>query len=150
MAPEQAGPQPQVLVVEDDAPIRELIALVLADAGFDVVPARDDTEALAALRRRVPDLMVIDMHLAGSAPVDAVLSRLRAGLQGELPVLAISGSREQARAAALGAYAFLPKPFDVDELVQLARKGLLAGRHPEAWRLPPHVRKSEVPARVSA
>src|ERR1700732_2731054 len=55
----------RVLIVEDDADIRELIRYNLAQEGFVVEEAADGAQALERVRRRVPDLMVLDLMLPG-------------------------------------------------------------------------------------
>jgi DNA-binding response OmpR family regulator len=113
----------KVLVVEDDPGIRELVRLALHEAGFRVEEARDGGEAIRAIdgHRLPPDrlcLVLLDLMLP---KVDglAVLNHLAA--QGaKVPVVAMSASREKLQAAAeAGAQEILPKPFDLDKLLEV-------------------------------
>ena len=61
----QRGLRYRVLIVEDDADIRELIRYNLAQEGFAVEEAADGAQALEKVKRRVPDLMVLDLMLPG-------------------------------------------------------------------------------------
>jgi CheY-like chemotaxis protein len=108
----------RVLVVEDDAGIRQVLREALAMEGYDVREAPDGAAALAALAAWRPDVIVLDLMM----PVMDGW-RLRAELLArpelrELPVIVVSASRHlDARTAELRAAAVLPKPFDVDRLI---------------------------------
>ena len=103
------APRKRVLVLEDDAAIGELIRVVLMDEGFEAALARDGGEALEFVRERPPELMLADIHLAGSEPVEEIIRAIRAHTGPELPVLAMSASSEHERCHALGAYGFVDK-----------------------------------------
>jgi DNA-binding response OmpR family regulator len=113
-----------VLVVDDDAIVRGLICHALEDDGLSVVAAENGRVALeqAALVR--PRLIVLDVSLpivAGSG----VAAGVREIVSPDVPILVITADGHPLeKARALGAYASLSKPFDVDELVALVRSGL--------------------------
>jgi CheY-like chemotaxis protein len=113
-----------VLVVDDDPIVRTLICRALEDEGLPVVAADNGMLALEEARRVRPRVVVLDVSL----PVlggDAVAARLRELLAGDLRILVITADGHPAeKARALGAYAYLSKPFDVDELVDTVRRSL--------------------------
>src|SRR5581483_297861 len=112
-----------VLLVDDEPAIRELLADVLRDGGYDVVEARDGVEALRTLEQHAlsvdsPSLIVLDLMLPNTDGLE-VLGHLAA--QGvRLPVVVMSTSRDLLSAAvAAGARAVLRKPFDLNDLLRL-------------------------------
>jgi two-component system, OmpR family, phosphate regulon response regulator PhoB len=119
MAP-QDTPVPRVLVVEDEPDIAALIAYQLTREGFRVETAGTGPEALQAVSRDIPDLVVLDRMLPGLSG-DEVLQRLRAeAATSNLPVLVLTAKREQEeriKGLELGADDYLTKPFSPRELV---------------------------------
>lgn len=118
-----------VLVVDDDPSVRTLIVRVLEEDGLSVIHAQDGREALQQARMQTPALVVLDLllpHLNG----DKVASALRSSSDSaDTPILLISVDRAlQQKAAQLGAYAYLEKPFELDDLLAAVRSGL-ANRH---------------------
>jgi two-component system OmpR family response regulator len=111
-----------VLVVDDDAAIRGLLAEALADAGYEVETAPDGAAALARAAARPPALVVLDSRMPG---VDgpAFLRRYRAGGAAPAPVLGVAASA-QGRAALVeaGVDAALAKPFALDALLALVAR----------------------------
>ena len=116
-----------VLVIDDDPQVRYLIRLALEEEGFDVATAGDGAHALQLAAERSPGLVVLDVSLPDMASV-TVADQLRAACPA-VPVLVITADgRAAEKAARLGAYAYLHKPFDVGDLVALVRRGLQADR----------------------
>jgi two-component system nitrogen regulation response regulator NtrX len=110
-----------VLVVEDNADLREMYAQILEMSGHEVASAETAAEALALIQARRPDVAVLDLGVVGGG-MDAVVASLR----GEPPVALIlaSGAPDLAeRAAALGA-ACLQKPFGPERLVDAVEAAL--------------------------
>jgi DNA-binding response OmpR family regulator len=113
-----------ILVIDDDPDLRVAVAGVLADEGFDVDMAVDGQLGLEQAARHPPDLVVLDLMLPD---LDAyiVAAGLRAGQGETVPILAITADgRAGEKAARVGAYAYLHKPFDLDELLLAVRRGL--------------------------
>jgi DNA-binding response OmpR family regulator len=105
-----------VLVIEDDGPIAEMLALLLGGEGYAVEVARTGPEGVAQARTLAPDLITLDLALPG-ADGTSVLRELRA-VAGESPVVVISAHPNQLAAPdrALAA-AVISKPFDLDDML---------------------------------
>jgi two-component system response regulator MprA len=121
-----------ILVVDDDGPIRRMLARTLGVVGYEVEAVADGGEALAAVERSVPDAVVLDVGLPGLDGL-AVCRRLRAkGLI--VPVLLLT-ARDAVpdRVAGLdaGADDYLVKPFATDELLARVRALLRRGKPAE-------------------
>ncbi len=120
----QASPVPRVLVVEDEPDIAALIAYQLTREGFRVETVGNGAEALEAVGKDTPDLVVLDRMLPGLSG-DAVLARLRSEPStAHVPVLLLTAKREQEdriTGLELGADDYLTKPFSPRELVLRAQ-----------------------------
>lgn len=115
-----------ILVVEDDARLRDRLARYLTGEGFRVTAAPDAAEARARMRGISPDLLVLDVMMPGESGLDLTRS-LRAEQGHDLPVLMLTarGAPEDRIAGfEAGADDYLPKPFEPRELV-LRIKALL-------------------------
>jgi two-component system nitrogen regulation response regulator NtrX len=121
----------EILVVDDEEDIRDLIAGILHDEGFETRVAGDSDSALGAVRQRRPQLVVLDIWLQGSK-LDGiqVLDTLKRE-QPDLPIVMISGHGSIETAVASikkGAYDFIEKPFKADRLVHVVGRALEAAR----------------------
>jgi DNA-binding response OmpR family regulator len=113
-----------VLLVEDDAVLRETLRWALEDEGFQVVEAVDGLDAVDQATARRPGLVVLDMGLPGLDGY-GVAAALRARYGGELPILVVTADGHASdKASRVGAYAYLHKPFDIDHLVARVHQGL--------------------------
>jgi signal transduction histidine kinase/CheY-like chemotaxis protein len=126
-----------VLVVEDEADTCELLAAALGHSGADVDSAASAAEALAALRRRRPDVLVCDIGMAGEDGYTLLASvrALPAEEGGMVPAIALTAyarADDRRRALAAGYQIHLPKPVDPDELISVVAR--LAGRSRSASR----------------
>ncbi len=124
---------PSLLVVDDDASIRRMLDRTLTAAGYEVALAADGGQALAAVERAAPDLIVLDLAMPG---VDgpAVLRRLR-GRGLATPVLLLTARdslSDRVDGLDAGADDYLVKPFETDELLARIRALLRRGKTPEA------------------
>src|SRR6266571_7460163 len=120
-----------ILIVDDEADIRELVSGILQDEGFITRSARDSDDALAHVASRRPSLVFLDIWLQGSR-LDGLqlLDAMKAQHQ-ELPVVMISGHGNIETAVAAikqGAYDFIEKPFKADRLVLVAQRALETSR----------------------
>ena len=117
-----------ILVAEDDRAIRFSLACSLKAEGYRVIEAGDGDEALARIEREHPDAVLLDLKMPGRDGL-AVLAELGPALA-DLPVIVITaygGSAAAIEAMRRGAYDYLTKPFDLDE-VQLTLKRALRQR----------------------
>src|SRR4249919_543901 len=122
----------EVLVVDDEADIRELVSGVLEDEGYAVRSAADSTAALDAIDDRRPSLVLLDVWLQGSKLDGLQLLEQIKKRDPTLPVLMISGHGNLDTAVAAireGAVDFIEKPFKADRLLHLV------GRATETDRL---------------
>ncbi|MDO9428626.1 MAG: sigma-54 dependent transcriptional regulator [Methylobacterium sp.] len=120
-----------ILIVDDEADIRDLVAGILDDEGHRTRTAGGSDEALAAIESRRPHLVFLDIWLQGSR-LDGlqVLDQIKAG-HPDLPVVMISGHGNIETAVAAikaGAYDFIEKPFKADRLILVAERALEASR----------------------
>src|ERR1700744_3403949 len=118
-----------VLVVDDEADIRDLVAGILSDEGYAVRTANDSESALAAVRARKPALLILDIWMAGGGMDGLELLDLVKDLDGDLPVIMISGHGNIETAVSAikrGAYEFLEKPFKSDRLLLVVERALEA------------------------
>jgi DNA-binding NtrC family response regulator len=115
----------RILVVDDDATIRETVSEVLGRRGFDVIPAESGENALAAARQHRFDLLLIDLRLPDMDGLE-VMRRLRADDDRALAVImtAYPDVRTAIQALKAGAYDYLNKPFDLDDLKGLVQRAL--------------------------
>lgn len=118
-----------VLVVDDEADIRDLVAGILADEGYEVRTASDSESALAAVRARRPSLLILDIWMQGGGMDGLELLDLVKSLDPDLPVVMISGHGNIETAVSAikrGAYDFLEKPFKSDRLLLVVERALEA------------------------
>ena len=117
---------PTVLLVEDEPPVRELVAELLREEGYEVREARDGAEAIRALDDcLLPSgracLILLDMMLPRVDGVGVLRHLAERGTH--VPVVAMSASRKQlAVAEAAGVDSVVPKPFDLDDLLAVVER----------------------------
>ena len=116
-----------ILIVDDEADIRELVAGILGDEGHETRTAHDADSALAAISDRAPRLVFLDIWLQGSR-LDglALLDEIKV-MHPDLPVVMISGHGNIETAVSAirrGAYDFIEKPFKADRLILIAERAL--------------------------
>jgi two-component system nitrogen regulation response regulator NtrX len=136
-----------ILIVDDEADIRELVSGILEDEGHRTRLARDSDEALRVIEERRPQLVILDIWLQGSR-LDGleVLSVIKRTYP-ELPVVIISGHGNVETAVTAikrGAYDYIEKPFKADRLVLVTLRAL------EASQLKREVRELKERSTVSA
>jgi len=152
------GLRPVILVVDDEPGLRESFRLIL-DEDFEVIDVADGVAALDVVRTSQVDLVLLDIRLPGMDGIE-VLERIKA-IDEALEVVLVTAVRTVRTAVAamkLGAFDYLTKPFEEDELLSLVRRALerrslerevvylrselerrhaweLVGQHPEMQRL---------------
>ena len=120
-----------ILIVDDEADIRELVSGILGDEGYEPRTAIDARTALLAVEARLPMLVVLDIWLEGSHLDGLELLNVLKSDHPDLPVLIISGHGNIETAVAAikhGAYDYLEKPFKADRLLLAVRRALEAAR----------------------
>ncbi|MEM7505109.1 MAG: sigma-54 dependent transcriptional regulator [Pseudomonadota bacterium] len=120
-----------ILVVDDEADIRDLISELLVDEGYSSRTAHDADSAFTAIETQAPDLIILDIWLQGSR-MDGIeiLKSVKRDNPG-IPIVIISGhgNIEVAVAAVKqGAYDFIEKPFNIDQLLVVVGRALEASR----------------------
>ena len=136
MSARAAGTAASILLVEDKDSLRAMLRLALEAQGHAVIEARDEPEAVAALRDSQPAVVLSDLRL----PIGDGLGVLRAAKEAdpELPVIVMTahGSIQDAVAAMKhGALDFLAKPVDPDHLLLLVERALAQRRLLNEYRL---------------
>jgi two-component system nitrogen regulation response regulator NtrX len=117
----------EILIVDDEADIRDLVAGILQDEGYTTRTARNSDDALSAIATRRPNLVFLDIWLQGSKLDGLQLLDSVKQEHTELPVVMISGHGNIETAVAAikhGAYDFIEKPFKADRLVLVADRAL--------------------------
>jgi len=120
-----AGTRTRVLVVDDEPHVVWMLKFGLEAEGYETISAGDGVAALEAVRAHHPTLMLLDVMM----PVMdgwAVLENLRSFSEGYRPrvvvLSALSSLGDRAKATKLGAEAFVAKPFDVDDVLDILRQ----------------------------
>ncbi|WP_119391781.1 nitrogen assimilation response regulator NtrX [Taklimakanibacter lacteus] len=120
-----------ILIVDDEADIRELISGILQDEGYETRLARNSDAALAAMADRRPSLIVLDIWLQDSKLDGLDLMTVIRERHPELPVVIISGHGNIETAVSAikrGAYDYIEKPFNADRLILVVGRALEASR----------------------
>lgn len=119
----------KILIIDDEKALRQAMAQILKDEGHDVVEAGDGEQGLKMIQQDItsrPDLVFLDLKMPKTQG-SAVLKALGSKTLFELPVIVMTAygtSRTAIEAMQLGAYDYLTKPFDLEDLVNLAQKAL--------------------------
>ncbi|MCW2285523.1 two-component system nitrogen regulation response regulator NtrX [Rhodoblastus acidophilus] len=116
-----------ILIVDDEADIRELVSGILQDEGYSTRTARNSDEALAAIEARRPSMIFLDIWMQGSKLDGLQLLENVKRHHETLPIVMISGHGNIETAVTAirhGAYDFIEKPFKADRLVLVAERAL--------------------------
>lgn len=106
-----------ILVVDDEANIVDLIVEVLNEEGYKVRRAHDGNSALAQIAVSTPGMILLDLSMPDMIGT-TLLQRIRTEGIGDMPVVIMTASSQSADVfTAIGATDFLPKPFDLDDLL---------------------------------
>jgi two-component system nitrogen regulation response regulator NtrX len=117
--------KPRILVIDDEAAIRESLRMILEYEQYECVGAASGPDGLELIRREVPDLVVLDIKMPGMSGLEA-LGEIRRVDEG-LPVAMMSGHGTVAdamQATRLGAFDFIEKPFTSERVLVTVAKGL--------------------------
>lgn len=122
----ESGPQRRILLVEDDADLRDALGEALAACGHTVIAATDGSDGLRQMRECRPDVVVLDLMMPRFDGWQFRVEQRGDPMLAATPVVVISASRSPT-AAAIDADLYLTKPFDTDTLVN-AIEGVLNAR----------------------
>jgi CheY-like chemotaxis protein len=114
----------RVLIVDDEADIREVVSEALSFEGHEVLTAVDGISALRACYAHSPDLVLLDLMMPGMTGWEFRAAQLRDPAIAGIPVVVVSALGRDTRIDATG---FLPKPFSLDALVEVVRRAARPG-----------------------
>jgi two-component system nitrogen regulation response regulator NtrX len=117
--------KPRILVVDDEAAIRDSLRMILEYENFGFIGASSGPEGLAAIKRESPDLVVLDIKMPGMNGLET-LAEIRK-IDETLPVVMVSGhgtTADAVQATKLGAFDFIDKPFTSERVLVTIGKGL--------------------------
>jgi DNA-binding NtrC family response regulator len=122
---------PSILIVDDDPEMRSLLLDVLRNEGYEVVEAKDGTEAVLALRTRMFEVILMDKNMPGPSGLD-LLPGLRRVCPGSRIIMmtAFGDVPSYMEAVEKGAVEYLFKPFRMEELMAAIVKALGTGPDP--------------------
>ncbi len=121
-----------VWIVDDDASIRWVLERALRQGGMQATSFDEADSVLAALRREEPDVLVTDIRMPGRSGLD-LLEEIR-GKRPKMPVIVMTAHSDLESAVAAyqgGAFEYLPKPFDIDQAVELVRRAAAQSQRSE-------------------
>lgn len=121
----------RVLLIEDEVNIFEAISFILSRDGWEVRGHGNGATALEEIARSRPDVLVLDVMLPGRSGLDILRDLRGAAETADLPVLMLTAkgqSKDRDLALALGANAYLTKPFSNSEMVATLRDVARGGR----------------------
>jgi two-component system OmpR family response regulator len=113
----RASKQLHVLVVDDDAPTRDLVEVVLTDEGLSVRCVASANDALAAIGERQPDVILLDIMMPEISGFD-LMAEIRGGY--DVPIIFLSargGETDRVLGLRMGADDYIVKPFGAAELI---------------------------------
>ena len=117
----------RVLVVDDEAPIRELCRVNLELQGFDVLEAADGDEAVDAVRRHHPDVVFLDLMMPGVDGWEALRQIKEDPATADVPIVLLtarSADEDQVRGWNAGILEFVAKPFNPRALIDCVNRAL--------------------------
>jgi DNA-binding response OmpR family regulator len=111
----------RVLVIDDDLPLRGMLAAALRQHGFQVLLAGDGGEGQRALNIHNPDVIILDLAMPNVNGWDFLQRLQETGRRGSIPIIVVSAHLRTEPQAVLkmGVSAILPKPFNLPELIDL-------------------------------
>jgi two-component system response regulator (stage 0 sporulation protein F) len=131
------SPLGRILVVDDEAPVREVLSEYFTTQGYTVDAAASGNDALAAVRRARPDLVLLDIRMPGIDGVE-ILRRIRE-LDEDLAVIMVTANEDVVLAREtlkLGAFDYVAKPFDFSYLDRAVAAALVPSGVAVAWDTP--------------
>jgi len=116
----------KILVADDDTDILEVLTLILKDKGFDVETEKNG-EKLLEIKDNLPDLLLLDIWMSGMDGSEICRHLKNQQETRDLPIIMLSANIDiHKMSSQCGANGYLPKPFDINELVATIRRHLAA------------------------
>jgi DNA-binding response OmpR family regulator len=109
----------RVLVVEDDPPVRSIVAMALEAEGYQVETAAEGQDALNKVKRHAPDAILLDLMLPVLDGRDLIKLLRDDPTTAHIPIIVMSAAYDVAHDPAVESLVVLPKPFDVGMLLLL-------------------------------
>jgi two-component system KDP operon response regulator KdpE len=110
-----------ILVVDDDAQIRRTLRVTLVSNGYEVIEARDGQEAIEAVLRERPDVILLDVNMADMSGLEAC-NKMRRSFTGPIIMVTVrNAERDKIAALDAGADDYIVKPFGMGELLARIR-----------------------------
>lgn len=119
-----------ILIVDDDALLRELLRVHLTGAGYEVNVAADAMEAGRVVLRAPPDLIISDVNMPYMDGLEFISALKADATLPNIPVIFLTGEKRDHRSRSHGVVEYLMKPVRADLLLALVAKHLRDGRHP--------------------
>jgi CheY-like chemotaxis protein len=120
-----------ILIVDDDTSVRELLALHLSSAGYEVYVAPDAIQAGRMVLRSAPDLIICDVNMPHMDGFEFVAALKADKSVPDIPVIFLTSLEAgDHRGKALGAVGYVTKPVRADYLLTLVAKHVAGGAHP--------------------
>ena len=121
----------EVLIVDDEADIRDVLSDILTDEGYETRTASNSTQALESIHTRQPSLVILDIWLQGSELDGMEILDVLKGEYPDLPVVMISGHgniETAVSAVKKGAFDFIEKPFKTDHMMVILERAVETAR----------------------
>ncbi|MCP5145358.1 MAG: phosphate regulon transcriptional regulator PhoB [Gammaproteobacteria bacterium] len=116
--------KPYILIVEDEAAIREMTAFALRGAGFDTAEAEDTRQATECMEARKPDLVLLDWMLPGLSGLELARRLRQDSTTAQVPIIMVTAradEQDRIRGLEIAADDYVTKPFSVQELIARIR-----------------------------
>jgi two-component system response regulator AtoC len=115
----------RILLVDDESHIRSILSDILAEKQYEILQAGDGKEALRIVKKEIPDVVLLDYNLPDMKGID-ILEKIKEMNQQIIVIMltAYGDLQKAVQAMKLGAYDYLTKPFDNDEIVLVVEKAL--------------------------
>lgn len=126
-------PSLRIWLVDDDASIRWVLERALKSGGMSARLFENADDALEALQHEAPDALLTDIRMPGLSGLELV-AKIRA-FRPQLPIIVMTAHADLDNAVSAyenGAFEYLPKPFDVDQVVELVRRAVNSAKSPSA------------------